>query len=122
MGLFLLPILFGIPFHPRNSLFPAFCDQQAVRIVTVTMVRGQFFDIICNLAIAGKTVSGSSENYFVGSESFVEPGIDGGLFYRIQFADVILELVDPGTDRERDPDGADDRFAPVEGLDLDLHL
>ena len=85
------------------------------------MVRGQFFDIICNLAIAGKTVSGSSENYFVGSESFIEPGIDRGLFYRVQFADVILEFVDPGTTGNGIP-MCYDRFAPVEGLDLDLHL
>ena len=30
--------------------------------------------------------------------------------------------MDPGTDRERDADGADDRVSLVKGLDLDLHL
>lgn len=44
----------------------------------------------------------------------------GSSLLPVQFHDVILKLVDAGAHRERDADGADDRFAAVEGLDLDL--
>src|SRR5208337_249071 len=39
----------------------------------------------------------------------------------VEPGDVVLEAVDAGADREGDPDRGDDRLAPVEGLDLDLH-
>src|SRR5665647_203860 len=43
------------------------------------------------------------------------------LLLLVELVHIILELVDPGTDRERDADCGDDGLSPVEGLDLDLH-
>ena len=44
------------------------------------------------------------------------------LLFLVEFRDVILKLVNPGADRERNTDGADDCLTLVESLDLDLHL
>lgn len=59
-------------------------------------------------------------------KAFSEPGGetigDTLFFHSIEMCNIIFEFVDPGADRERDADRADDRLSLVESLDLDCHL
>ena len=56
------------------------------------------------------------------SETLRKTLVQGSLFLLIEAIHIILELVDPGTNREWDADGADDCITLIKGLNLDLHL
>lgn len=59
---------------------------------------------------------------FSSGKTGLKPVPDILLGLPVEARDILLVVMDPGADGERDADGRDDGFPLVKGLDLDLHL
>jgi len=62
------------------------------------------------------------EKAAVDQKSAVKPVGDLLFLFPVEFRDIVLEPEDAGAYGKRDADGGNNRFAPIEGLDLDLHI